>query len=263
MNPAETGTFGVFCSDITKMRIGDYTCAMYALDTTDDPLSAAQREEVNNQTGNGSHYYYLGKFSQLGTADQNTPEFNVIGNVNSHVTNGLVWLVKVKKGVLMPTQILGRGNYATMGYYFGLVNGRKITIDNRDFVMQLPSVDDYQALVSDMGSNTAEALKKLINNDFYSEFVRNYYRYPEQAETQSITDSGTTRINSIPIEWLNFNVTDDSSSSYNRNFDTGYLTNNELFDHKDEYYVLRLTMTRWIRPVLKYVDDPRCQSIYV
>lgn len=117
-------TQGSLKTSVDSMKIGDMIVARYTTTAMTVP----------------------GTFSQLGTAD-----VTALAAFSSTNLDGFLYLMKVAKGVLMPSPLLMSGiTYAVLNKV-NLIYGNKVTLGTKDFIMRVPTTTELNAANSTMG----------------------------------------------------------------------------------------------------------------
>ena len=123
-------TQGELKTTVAEMNIGDYIAAQY---TTTNFATA------------------LGTISNLGTVDTDT--LNDFSNTN---LDGVIYLMKMAKGLLVSTSRLG----STLTYYqlsgMGLMSGKKITLDDAtntgvEYLLRIPTFKEFMLMMGNLG----------------------------------------------------------------------------------------------------------------
>lgn len=191
-------TQGELKNTVAEMNIGDYIAAQY---TT-------------------LNYGALGTISNLGTVDTETLE-----DYSSENLDGVIYLMKMAKGLLVSTSRLGN----SLSYYQlsgqGLINGAKVTLDETDYLLRLPTFKEFMLMMGNLGG--------VIDSDHRAEQF----------------GDGTININ----EWVS-NIAYDTKG--------GYFNLNGSQSATAPSFVANTTTTLYFRLVLSYVDNDKSTDLY-
>ena len=116
-------TQGELKATIESMNIGDYIAAEY--ETT--------------------AYTKVGTINALGDVNPDLADYS------SSNLNGIVYFMKLDKGLLVPCHQLGNGiSYYTLAGE-NYVYGKKITLNSKDFMLRLPTSNEFKLMGSSLG----------------------------------------------------------------------------------------------------------------
>lgn len=191
-------TQGELKTTVAEMNIGDYIAAQY---TT-------------------QNYGALGTISNLGTVDTET-----LDDYSSENLDGVIYLMKMAKGLLVSTSRLGN----SLSYYQlsgqGLINGAKVTLDETDYLLRLPTFKEFMLMMGNLGG--------VIDSDHRAEQF----------------GDGTLNVN----EWVS-NIAYDTKG--------GYFNLNGSQSATAPTFIANNTTTLYFRLVLGYVDNDKSTDLY-
>jgi hypothetical protein len=191
-------TQGELKTTVAGMNIGDYIAAQY---TT-------------------QNYGALGTISNLGTVDTET-----LDDYSSENLDGVIYLMKMAKGLLVSTSRLGN----SLSYYQlsgqGLINGAKVTLNETDYLLRLPTFKEFMLMMGNLGG--------VIDPDHRAEQF----------------GDGTLNVN----EWVS-NIAYDTKG--------GYFNLNGSQSATAPTFIANNTTTLYFRLVLGYVDNDKSTDLY-
>lgn len=191
-------TQGTLKTTVSDMNIGDYIAAQY---TT-------------------QNYGALGAISNLGTVDTKT-----LKDYSSTNLDGVIYLMKMAKGLLVSTSRLGN----SLSYYQlsgqGLVSGKKITLNETNYLLRLPTFKEFMLMMGNLGG--------VIDSDHRAE------------------QFGDGAIN--VSEWVS-NIGSDTSG--------GYFNLNSSQTATAPSFITNTNTTLYFRLVLGYVDNNKSTDLY-
>lgn len=191
-------TQGTLKTTVSDMNIGDYIAAQY---TT-------------------QNYGALGTISNLGTVDTKT-----LKDYSSTNLDGVIYLMKMAKGLLVSTSRLGN----SLSYYQlsgqGLVSGKKITLNETNYLLRLPTFKEFMLMMGNLGG--------VIDSDHRAEQF----------------GDGTINVS----EWVS-NIGSDTSG--------GYFNLNSSQTATAPSFTTNTNTTLYFRLVLGYVDNNKSIDLY-
>ena len=141
---------GSIKTSVTEMNVGDYIAARYVTTAMTTP----------------------GTFSELGTVDTST-----VANFSSTQLDGVVYFMKVAKGVLMCTTLTCSGVTYSVMNKLNLIYGSKVTLASKDFLLRVPNTSEFTSANSTMNGmvstddrytnfGTAAGTKEIIQENY-------------------------------------------------------------------------------------------------
>lgn len=116
-------TQGEIKSTVASMNIGDYIAAEYMTDA----------------------YSSVGEINAFGEVSVDLTDFS------SENLMGVIYYMKMDKGLLVPCCLMGN----TLSYYNlafdGYIHGKKITLNDQDFLWRLPNAKEFELMRSNLG----------------------------------------------------------------------------------------------------------------